>query len=179
MGHSTASGRTGGGGDQRRTLSSEEREALLDRIRSGDVEARAAYRADRQLWRSDSERLDDIYSKRSEDETPAQTVEKFVRAVGEERAVNTIASLVNYNASDGRISRMTRSWASEQPRALSADDARGVVSTRMHMAHLEQVAAAMRQHQENSRIARWASEARQVGNDNFGQQVTRRNNRRR
>lgn len=180
MGHSTASGRNASGGAGNQSLSEADRidlrRAVANREEGAD-EARARLRAYNQQMRSDADRLDEIYANRRDNETPAQTIEKFVKSVGEERAVNTVATIVNYNAFDGRIGRINRSWASEQSGALKASENRGVTNTRMHMAHLDQVADAMRRYQENSRASRQAREARQVGNNEFGNQVLRRNNR--
>lgn len=188
MGHSTASGRTGTGSS---ALTAEMRDALRNvaiQNRSDEYaqDARRQLREYNQRMRSDAEMLDDIYASRNDDETPEQTVARFEQMVGVERATNTIASLVNRHASDGRISRTNRSWASEQSGALRDRENRGVIDTRMHMAHLNQVADAMR-HRNDDRAfqsasraaAQRAREVRGVGNDNFGQQVLRRNNRRR
>lgn len=185
MGHSTSSGRTSGSP----TLSAEQRDELRrviseDRGEGTALNAAAGLRQYTRQMRSDNDILNDIYNSRADDETPAQTVERFERRVGVERATNTIATLVNQNASDGRLSRYNRSWASEQSGALRSNETR--ISTSLHMAHLNQVADAMRKRNDDRAFqsasraaAQRAREVRGVGNDNFGQQVLRRNNRRR
>ena len=183
MGHSTASGRTTGGRSD--TLTAEMRDALRNVAiqNRGDEyaqDARQQLREYNQRMRSDAEQLDEIYASRADNETPEQTVERFERMVGVDRATNTIATLVNRHASDGRISRINRSWASEQSGALRDSENRGVVSTRMHMAHLNQVADAMR-HRNDNRAFQSASRAASefAAGRRFGNEVIRRNNRRR
>ena len=149
MGHSTASGRTGAGSQ---TLNAEERDSLRrvvaeDRGDGSALNAAMGLRQYTKQMRSDSASLNDIYNSRADDETPEQTVARFERMVGVERATNTIATLVNQNASDGRISRYNRSWASEQSGALRSNETR--VSTSLHMAHLNQVADAMRKRNDD------------------------------
>ena len=187
MGHGTASGRNATGAPQKQTLSEAERidlrRAVTNREENAD-EARAKLREYNQRLRDDANTLDDIYASRADDETPEQTVARFAMFVGEERAVNTIATIINQNAWDGRIGRINRSWASEQTGALKESENRGVVNSRIHKAHLDQLASAIRRRQDErafqsaSRAAsQRAREARQVGNNNFGSQVLRRNNR--
>lgn len=168
MGHSTSSGRNAEA--QRR----ETPEELQDRgIRTGFQEL---------INRSETKDLNDsgvaqgsisalatAYTQ-TRDGSPDQTIERYVGMVGEDIARQTIATLVNRNDWDGRISNANKDWASHTPGALSRRVAldKGI-STVIHTAHLDQIASAMRRRQE----------AREVGNNNFGNEVLRRNNRRR
>ena len=77
--------------------------------------------------------------------TPADTVEPFVAAVGWDAAASVIATLVNSNSWDGRISRRAAHWAEEQPGCWSSDCAERMwlYTNRIHMAHLDQIAREM------------------------------------
>ena len=142
MGHSTNSGRTVAGG--RTTLSADERNALQRQASNGDATARNTLAINRNNMRSAADTIDSIYTA-TRDSDPAETVDRFVRAVGEDRAMATIASLVNRSAWDGRISSRNASWARGVTGAYNEDEAnRAGISTRMHLAHLDQIADAMR-----------------------------------
>lgn len=81
--------------------------------------------------------------------TPAQTVAAYVEAVGYESAVEIIASLVNRSAWDGRISRRSAEWANAQENSWDEEACSrlSIYTNRIHMAHLEQIAAAMMKYQ--------------------------------
>ena len=81
--------------------------------------------------------------------TPAQTVAAYVEAVGYEAAVEIIASLVNRSAWDGRISRRSAEWANAQENSWDEEacSSLSLYTNRIHMAHLEQIAAAMMKYQ--------------------------------
>lgn len=77
--------------------------------------------------------------------TPAQTVAAFVESVGYEAAVEIVASLVNRSAWDGRISRRCAEWANAQENSWDEEACSrlSIYTNRIHMAHLDQIAAAM------------------------------------
>lgn len=81
--------------------------------------------------------------------TPAQTVAAYVEAVGYEAAVEIIASLVNRSTWDGRISRRSAEWANAQENSWDEEacSSLSLYTNRIHMAHLEQIAAAMMKYQ--------------------------------
>lgn len=81
--------------------------------------------------------------------TPAQTVAAYVEAVGHEAAVEIIASLVNRSAWDGRISRRSAEWANAQENSWDEEacSSLSLYTNRIHMAHLDQIAAAMMKYQ--------------------------------
>lgn len=81
--------------------------------------------------------------------TPAQTVAAYVEAVGYEAAVEIIASLVNRSAWDGRISRRSAEWANAQENSWDEEacSSLSLYTNRIHMAHLDQIAAAMMKYQ--------------------------------
>ncbi len=83
------------------------------------------------------------------DNTPAQTVAAYVQEVGYDAAVEVIASLVNQSAWDGRISRRSAVWAKSQGNAWDEEAANhlGIYSSRIHMAHLNQIAQALIEYQ--------------------------------
>lgn len=81
--------------------------------------------------------------------TPEQTVAAYVEAVGYEAAVEIIASLVNRNAWDGRISRRSAEWANAQENSWDEEacSSLSLYTNRIHMAHLDQIANAMMKYQ--------------------------------
>ena len=81
--------------------------------------------------------------------TPAQTVAAYVEAVGYEAAVEIIASLVNRSTWDGRISRRSAEWANAQENSWDEEacSSLSLYTNRIHMTHLEQIAAAMMKYQ--------------------------------
>lgn len=94
--------------------------------------------------------------------TPAQTVAAYVEAVGYEAAVEIIASLVNRNAWDGRISRRSAEWANAQENSWDEEacSSLSLYTNRIHMAHLDQIAAAMMKYQPTTEEA--AEEAQEA-----------------
>ena len=85
----------------------------------------------------------------------------FVEAVGYEAAVEIVASLVNRSAWDGRISRRCAEWANTQENAWD-EEARSrlsIYTDRIHMVHLDQIAAALMEYEATTEPA--AEEARE------------------
>lgn len=82
------------------------------------------------------------------DRTPAQTVAAFVERIGYGEAAAIVATLVNGCAWDGRISRKNAVWAASIENALNSEaaDFLRVYSDRIHRAHLDQIADAMREY---------------------------------
>lgn len=109
---------------------------------------RAAAREQVALWRDAVEVLDLYQSDdRFDGKTPEHTVKNFVKYVGEDGARFVIASLVNFCAWDGRISPNVAEWA-KNTESLDAEAAEAAhLYTKMHMAHLNQVAEAMMRYQ--------------------------------
>ena len=110
---------------------------------------RDAARKTVRAWREAVATLDDIQSNDLVmNETPVHTVKCFVAEVGEEIARFVIASLVNRSAWDGRIYPSVSKWAEGVEGSLSEEAAiDAMISTRMHMAHLNQVAESMMKYQ--------------------------------
>lgn len=84
-----------------------------------------------------------------------------MEAVGYEAAVEIIASLVNRSAWDGRISRRSAEWANAQENSWDEEacSSLSLYTNRIHMAHLDQIAAAMMKYQPTTEEA--AEEAQQ------------------
>ena len=82
----------------------------------------------------------------SEHISPETTVAAFLEKVGQLRAEVVIASLVNNCSWDGRISKANVTWAAEQDEAFdeSAMNTMSIYSDKIHRAHLDQIADAMR-----------------------------------
>ena len=76
--------------------------------------------------------------------TPAETIAEFCETVGKERAVEIIATLVNRHGWDGRISRANKAWAAEHGYDEEAAQKMNIYTNKIHMAHLDQLATAMR-----------------------------------
>ena len=110
-------------------------------------EQRAAYRALRDDLRLALEALENQYS---EDlragNTPSNTIHAYLMMVGADMARSVIATLVNQSAWDGRISDRNAAWAAGIENAWDADSANrmSIYTNRIHMAHLDQMADAMR-----------------------------------
>lgn len=102
-----------------------------------------AYRNSIRSLQSSVKTLEDIYGNHIEG-TPAETVSAFVKAVGYEEAKRTIASLINRSAWDGRISRLRSAWAASIDEAFDEEAAvdQYIYSSRIHLAHLDQIGAA-------------------------------------
>ena len=73
---------------------------------------------------------------------PEDTITAFYDRIGKAKTDALIASLVNYSAWDGRISRTAKEWAMQVPGAFDeAAAARARIYTnRIHMSHLDQLA---------------------------------------
>lgn len=112
----------------------------------------ALVKRDRQAWINEHRTfiaairfLEETYAVTIE-KRPKDTVRAFVDAIGSDLAAAVIATLVNRNSWDGRISRRNAEWA------LSVDDAfddetatcHMYHTNRIHMAHLDQLADVMR-----------------------------------
>ena len=112
------------------------------------AENREAWFTLRNTIRADVKALETIYGETRES-TPADTIKKLVDAVGYEAAVVAVASLVNRHAWDGRISRRAATWAASIENALdeAAAEKASVYTSRIHMAHLNQLADAMQKFQ--------------------------------
>lgn len=84
----------------------------------------------------------------SKGRSPGDTVASFVEAVGYEKAVATIATLINRSSWDGRISGKNTDWAKTIDNALDQQAAVdcGIYSNRIHMSHLDQIADKMRKY---------------------------------
>lgn len=97
--------------------------------------------------------------------TPEQTVAAYVEAVGYEAAVEIIASLVNRSAWDGRISRRSAEWANAQENSWDEEacSSLSLYTNRIHMAHLDQIAAAMMKYQPTTEEA--AEEAQEAAEE--------------
>ena len=97
--------------------------------------------------------------------TPAQTVAAFVESVGYEAAVEIVASLVNRSAWDGRISRRCAEWANAQENSWDEEACSrlSIYTNRIHMAHLDQIAAAMMKYEPTTEPA--AEEAQEVAEE--------------
>ena len=80
--------------------------------------------------------------------TPDDTVAAFVKAVGYENAVVTIATLINRSGWDGRISGKNAEWAKTIDNALDEKAAVDcdLYADGIHMAHLDQIADKMRKY---------------------------------
>lgn len=76
--------------------------------------------------------------------TPAETIAEFCANVGKERAVEIIATLINRHSWDGRISRANKEWAENFGYDCAAAEKMGIYTNAIHMAHLDQLASAMR-----------------------------------
>ena len=170
MGHSTASGRTQTGGAAKQNTLDNYRENEVARLVGRGIGERDAERiADVNSMREAIKRFESIYEA-TRDSTPALTAERLRSELGDEWSNAVVRTLVNSAQGDGRISGENSRWA-------GSSDARGVYSpnetrenrlyTNVHKAHLDQIATEFRRR----------SEASQIGRDNFGNQVLRRNNR--
>lgn len=172
MGHSTASGRNGGAGKAAGNSLDNYRDSEVARLVGRGIDARRAEDiADVNTMRRAIDRFEQIYND-TRDSTPAQTAERLINELGENRANAVVATLVNSSSGDGRISGANSRWAGSSGirGAYSPSEAyENRLYTNVHKAHLDQIASEMRRR----------SEARDVGNNTFANEVLRRNNRRR
>jgi 16S rRNA C967 or C1407 C5-methylase (RsmB/RsmF family) len=79
---------------------------------------------------------------------PDWTVSKFVDEFGLDKAIEIVATHVNRNAWDGRISKKNSEWAKMQENAWDEKAAvEGICFyTEIHMAHLDQIASELRKY---------------------------------
>lgn len=112
------------------------------------AESRENYRAAATAAREAVKALEGIY-RETIGGTPAETIAAYVKRVGYDTAVSTVATLVNLSAADGRISRRCADWAAAQEHAWDAVSAvkLWLFSDRIHKAHLDQLAAALMEYQ--------------------------------
>ena len=112
---------------------------------------RAAYTADRpaafaarRIFESNVDKLHEIYRDTCSG-SPAGTVSAFVDAVGHDAAAAVIASLVDRHNADGRISPRNVAWARTIPAAWDRDAmVKFSLYSKIHLAHLDQIADEMR-----------------------------------
>ena len=97
--------------------------------------------------RADVKTLETIYGESvSAGQPPRETVRAFIEKTGFSRAVAAVGTLVNRSAWDGRISRKNKEWAAGLVNAWDEETASHmhVYTNNIHMAHLDQIADAMR-----------------------------------
>lgn len=77
---------------------------------------------------------------------PDETIREYVQAVGYGRACSAVASLVNRSAWDGRIDKRNAAWAASVAGSLDEECCQhfSIYTNRIHMAHLNQLADALR-----------------------------------
>ena len=92
--------------------------------------------------------LEEIY--RRPGATPDNTIEQFTREAGDITASQTVAAIIKAHPRDGRISSANKEWAT----AVMEDyptHTPDVISTSIHMAHIDQLASAIRKRNRQSR----------------------------
>ena len=97
--------------------------------------------------RADVKTLETIYGESvSAGQPPRETVRILIEKIGFSRASAAVGTLVNHYAWDGRIGRKNAAWAAGLENAWDEETAShmGVYTNRIHMAHLDQIADAMR-----------------------------------
>lgn len=106
----------------------------------------ALYRAKRDYLLSNIKTLDSIVRDAIDNGGKVRdAVKEFVKQVGSDAAVQTVASLVNRSAWDGRISTANANWAKAIDEAWDEDAmVRMGAYCKMHMAHLDQTADYLR-----------------------------------
>lgn len=116
----------------------------IENLRSMFTENREAYFSMLNGLKANVRTLETIYGE-TIGSTPADTIKKFVDAVGYDAAVVAVATLVNRSAWDGRISRRAADWAASIENSLDETAAieHGIYTNRIHCAHLDQLAGAM------------------------------------
>ena len=103
------------------------------------------------FFRTAKETLIDCYRYSLEhDNTPEETVELLIDAIGEESAQEIVSALILCKGTwDERISRTSRHWASETC-SYSTEDLNTVPGfyycDEIHPTHMEQIAQALRKH---------------------------------
>lgn len=115
---------------------------IMDLCSAGKAEE---YRAYREELREAVSLLEATYTE-TRDETPTDTVKKYMALAGSELAQIAVATLVNRHAWDGRISRRSAEWAAGIAGSWDEDAAcrMGIYTNKIHLAHLDQIAQAMR-----------------------------------
>lgn len=114
---------------------------IMDLCSAGKAEE---YRACREKLREAVSLLEATYSE-TRDTTPAETVKQYMDLAGPDLARSAVATLVNRHAWDGRISSRSAEWAAGIADSWDEDAAcRMGIYTSIHLAHLEQIAQAMR-----------------------------------
>ena len=98
--------------------------------------------------RADVKTLETIYDESvSAGQPPRETVRILIEKIGFSRASAAVGTLVNHSSEwDSRISRKNAAWAAGLENAWDNETAfhMGVYTIRIHMAHLNQIADAMR-----------------------------------
>lgn len=120
----------------------------------------ALYRATCEAMRENVKTLENVYGE-TITSTPAETVARFVKAVGYTAAVETIATLINRHAWDGRICNSVKAWAVTVEGAYDEEAAERmwIFTNRIHMAHLDQLAEAMKDYEPETQTAEEAEPA--------------------
>lgn len=114
----------------------------INELTAARIENHEAFFARKKALGTAMEKLVDIYNATTR---PDATVAAFKVEVGEDTAIEVIASMVNQKAWDGRIDRRVKAWAAEQENAWDEQAANklGLCTDRIHPAHLNQIADAM------------------------------------
>jgi hypothetical protein len=120
-------------------------ESVRNIITTQSVES---FRAVLKAMRSNVEQLDTIQSETVRDGGKvSDSVRSYIKAVGLDAAVATVATLVNRDAWDGRISSRNSEWAASVEDAWDEEAAtQWSIYSKMHKAHLDQFATELRMH---------------------------------
>ena len=120
-------------------------ESVRNIITTQSVES---FRAVLKAMRSNVEQLDTIQSETVRDGGKvSDSVRSYIKAVGLDAAVATVATLVNRDAWDGRISNRNSEWAASVEDAWDEEAAtQWSICSKMHKAHLDQFATELRMH---------------------------------
>lgn len=120
-------------------------ESIRNIITAQSVES---FRAVLKSMRSNVEQLDTIQSETVRDGGKvSDSVRTYIKAVGLDAAVATVATIVNRDAWDGRISSRNSEWAASVEDAWDREAAlEWSIYSKMHKAHLDQFATELRIH---------------------------------
>ena len=120
-------------------------ESIRNIITAQSVES---FRAVLRSMRSNVEQLDTIQSETVRDGgSVSESVRSYIKVVGLDAAVATVATLVNRDAWDGRISRQNSEWAASVEDAWDSEAALvWCIYSKMHKTHLDQFATELRMH---------------------------------
>lgn len=120
-------------------------ESIRNIITAQSVES---FRAVLKTMRSNVEQLDTIQSETVRDGGKvSDSVRSYIKAVGLDAAVATVATLVNRDAWDGRISSRNADWAASVEDAWDREAAlEWSIYSKMHKTHLDQFATELRMH---------------------------------